>query len=290
MSEEHSIPGFQDVDMLETATTTTMTPIRTFKYEGLSDFTSLIHDNLYKDIEILEFLGVSADDFSILSLDEARPLKSARFSYDSSTSIMQVRMPHYRHELVNGLFRTLIDKQLMSMNVENELFFLSAPLTVIGSWTKEPDACWVPDNTKKPSVVQEVGSSETAAHLTISARAWIEISGSSVLACITIKIRPDNDLVIDVWKRGERTYNLTSRNAHTPAIRQQHIQITNTMSGPQVQGWKVNSDSSVVPTDEILLEFSLFVGRPANNDLEHDIRLDRSILIQFATRFFTAGS
>ncbi|PYI02625.1 hypothetical protein BO78DRAFT_453540 [Aspergillus sclerotiicarbonarius CBS 121057] len=290
MSEQHPPSGSQDINMPGIATATTVTPIRTFKYEGLSHFTALVRKCLSTDIQILEFCEVSADDFDILSSDEARPLKSAKFSYNFSTGILQVRMPHSAHETVTGLFRSLIDKELFSMRVEKEVYCQSSPLTEIGVWAKEPDACWIPDDIDEPSVVLEVGASESTPHLATSARGWIEAAGSSVMACIAINISPANDLVIDVWKKGERTYGMTLRNAHVPAIRQQHIEIKNDLSDPEVHGWRVNEDSSVVPADEILLEFPLLVGRPAHNDWEHDVLLDRSVLIELATRFLRKQS
>ncbi|PWY90404.1 hypothetical protein BO94DRAFT_574168 [Aspergillus sclerotioniger CBS 115572] len=286
MSEPHSTPGFPDINRLRIATAATPTPVRTFKYEGLSKYTALVYRYLHSDVKILKFLRVSADEFSILSLEESGPLKSARLSYNSFTEILHVRMPSNRHESLNGLFRSLIDRQLFSMSIANEVSCQSSPSVEIRNWTKEPDSCWLPENKDDPFVVLEVGASETTTHLATSARRWIDTPGSTVLACISIKVRPDNDLVIDVWKRGKGTHDLTSGNVDAPAIRRQHIEITNSTPGPQVHGWKLEENWRVVSTDEILLEFSSFVGRPADNDGEHDILLDRSLLIGLATRFF----
>ncbi|RAK94650.1 hypothetical protein BO79DRAFT_133511 [Aspergillus costaricaensis CBS 115574] len=261
-------------------------PAPTLKYDGSRKFTNTLKEHLSEGTNILVFSEVTKDDFSVLSSSKARPFRSVKYAYNSLSRTLTCRMPKTPHEDVTGQFRRLIEKQLMLMGVDCEVENQSSPLTQIGCWTKEPDTCWIPRDTDTPSVVLETGASETAAHLTNSARGWLETPGSTVLACITIKIGQGNVLNIDVWRHGLRRHGMATRYRHAPAVVQQHITIMDDPAGPQIEGWKLDDDLRVVNTTELLFDFSTFTKRPPENDLEHDIVIEYDMLDQLGATFF----
>lgn len=167
------------------------------------------------------------------------------------------------------------------MDVSNEFLTLASPLTVLDNWAKEPDACWSPESTGDLTVVLEVGASlESAARLAIDAKTWLESPGTTVKACITIDLSGANNITIDV-------YTISTRNRLSRAIQAQHAEIVNSSEmGPKIYGWATNENTDSSPTDEIRLDFAMFVGRPATTAREKDIIIDRNLLIQFANRFW----
>ncbi|KAL4784101.1 hypothetical protein BJX76DRAFT_367850 [Aspergillus varians] len=246
------------------------------KYDGYPSFVASLQRNLYTGCEVLEFSGS----------DSNRPLKSAKFSYNFLTKLLIIKMPGLAHETLTGLFKAMIDKQLVTMGVFDELVPRASPMAVMGNWAKEPNACWAPESTDDLSVVLEVGASESAPQLAIDARGWLETPGTTVKICITIDLGPENNLTIDMWRLGRRVYTVSSRNLPSPAIRMQHVKILHGETGPEIHGWKIDQSTGAIPTHEIRLDFTTFVGRPAVTDFEQDIVIDRNRLIKFANKFW----
>ncbi|KAL4818653.1 hypothetical protein BDW67DRAFT_157064 [Aspergillus spinulosporus] len=266
--------------------TTTPSGTSALKYDGYASFAATLQDNLHSGHEVLDFSGVSAEDFNFLASDSHRPLKSAKFTYNFLTGLLTIRMSRFAHDTITGLFRAMVDKQLFTMGIYDEVLPLASPLTVLDNWAKEPDACWAPESTGNLTVVLEVGASESAPRLAIDAKAWLETPGTTVKACIIIDISQANSLIIEVWQLGRRAYTVSSRNLPSPAMRVQHVEIFDGEVEPQIHGWKTDQDSGVAFTDEIRLEFAILAGRPPATNLEQDVVMDRSILIAFAKRFW----
>lgn len=256
------------------------------KYEGYASFAAALQDNLHTGHEVLEFSGVSAKDFEFLASDLNRPLKSAKLSYNFLTKLLTVKMPGFAHETLTGLFKAMVDQQLFAMGVFNEFVPRASLLTVLGNWAKEPDACWAPELTDDLTVVLEVGASESAPQLAINAKGWLETPRTTVKTCITINLSRANNLTIEVWQLGRRVYAVSSRNLPSSAVRVQHVEILNGEAGPEIHGWKIDQNSDALPTDEVQLDFAMFVGRPAATNLEQDIVIDRNLLMAFANRFW----
>lgn len=257
-----------------------------FDYNGYASFAATLQDNLNTGREVLEFSDVTAEDFRFLTADNNRPLKSARFSYNFPAQSLTIRMPHFAHEIILGLFKALIDSQLFAMGVSDEFMPLVAPLTVLGNWTKEPDACWVPESVNDPTVVLEVGVSESSRRLAIDARGWLETPGTTVKACITIYLGRANNIIIDVWNLGRRTYTVSSRNQPSLAVRVQHVEIYKVQDEPQIRGWRTSETSAgtICRTDEIRLDFGVFIGRQVATDQERDVVINKDDLATFAER------
>ncbi|KAL4806203.1 hypothetical protein BDV18DRAFT_138987 [Aspergillus unguis] len=256
------------------------------KYDGYAQFIASIRNHINTSCEVLEFSCVSTKDFEFLSSDCNRQYKSVKFSYNFLTKVLTIKMPGFAHETLVGLFKAMVDKQLFDMDVSDEFIPRASPLTVLGDWAKEPDACWGPESTDDLTVVLEVGTSESAPRLAIDARGWLETPGTTVKICITINLGQENKLTIDVWRLAPRVYMVSSRNLPSTARQIQHIEISSGETGPEICGWKTDQMTDAIPTDEIRLDFILFVGRPAATDIERDVVIDRNLLTSFASRFW----
>ncbi|PLB42578.1 uncharacterized protein BDW47DRAFT_121678 [Aspergillus candidus] len=260
------------------------------KYDGYGSFVTSLRENLNTGREVLQFACVSAQDFEAISSDNHRPLMSAKLSYDFLTGVLTVKMPGFAHETLTGLFKAMVDKKLIMMDVFDETTPRASPLTVMGNLAKEPDACWAPYSTDDLTVVLEVRASESTARLAVDARGWLETPGSTVTTCITINLSRENNIIIEVWRLGTRVYAVSSRSSPSPAVRVQHVEILNGEAGSTIRGWKTDRSTNTIPTDKIQLDFNTFVGRPAATDLECDIVIDNNLLTAFACRFWDLQS
>lgn len=97
------------------------------KYDWYASFAAALQDNLHTDHEVLDFSGVSAEDFRFLPSDNNRPLKSARLSCNFSNGLLTVRMPRFAHEITTGLFKAIVDNQLFAMGVFDGFMLLAHP-------------------------------------------------------------------------------------------------------------------------------------------------------------------
>jgi len=66
------------------------------------------------------------------------------------------------------------------------------------------------------------------------------------------------------------------------AGRVQHVEILNKETGPLIRGYKADESMSCSPTDEIRLDFSMFIGRPTINKRGKDTVGDRNLLIELS--------
>jgi hypothetical protein len=200
--------------------------------------------------------------------------------------------PGWDHEIIAALVRKMIDKQLITMNVDDECLSLSSPLNDLGNWIKEPDLCWVPTTAScKPTCVIEIGTSESASYLSAHAHGWLEARQSPVQAVITISFKylsaetDDNPITISVWRPEHR---LTStRNDLCPASRTACIDIWNMAGSLSVSGFYVDVDTQVqVSTDEIRLPLEVFIGRHAVKPGEHDVVITKDMLVRLLQKLW----
>jgi hypothetical protein len=263
----------------------TQVPSLTTEYKDYEDYILTIEDGLDTHAPFIIFTNVSPEVFEFLAADENRILKSARFRYNFVTKHLILKMPEWDHETLAGLFRGMIDAQLIRMGVSDEFTSISSPKIRLGDWVKEPDMAWSPEITANVSVVLEVGSSEPSQQLKIEARGWVEPPGTPVQTCITIDLTPQNNITIDIWRLDGRLCRVSSRRSPSTAIVMQHIEIVRQNQQAQVNGWKRDQHLNQIATDRIELDFSMFVGRHATN-LEQDILISRDSLLAFAARFW----
>lgn len=233
--------------------------------------------------KLLHFSNVSPEVFSSIA-SKSRPSKSIKLSYHSTTGKLAIKMPGRIHEMVSGEFIRLVDRQIDYMGLCDEIVFLPSPLTTIGDWNKEPNASWSPRKTNQLTVVVEVGSSESTSHLASDARGWLETPGTPAQACITIDVREDKELVLEIWKLGPRIYQLPTRQSPAQAFVEQHVVLVNNGGEVGISGWRKIGDDRV-HSDQLQLHIDLFLGRPAAFP-EQDIFLSSPTLTKFASQFW----
>ncbi|KAL4908199.1 hypothetical protein BDW74DRAFT_147036 [Aspergillus multicolor] len=260
--------------------------IQHLKYDDFRTFSLSLRSLARRRIDIAYFSCVSASEFSLISDDTKRDVKSAKFSYNYLTQTLVVRMPGVRHEELISLFRSALERQLSTMDVLDEYVILGSPLTRIGNFAKEPDACWVTESLGKITLVLDTGISETSRQLAVDAHGWLESSGSSVQSCLTMNLGPNSSVTIDVWARGAREYANSPRHQSPYAMIVQHIELTRSDNGADVRGWTLNPDSSTSFTDVLVLDFELFTGRSPQKAIEKNVILDRNALSNVALRFW----
>lgn len=187
----------------------------------------------------------------------------------------------------------MVDEQLFSMQVSREFIVRSSPINRLGDWAKESDICWAPRITPSSlTCVVEVGTSESVSQLAIDARGWLETPGATVKTALTISLsyNNDNDLItIEVWKLGDRNSAISTRNMSRSAFRILSMEISRAPGAtvPTISGYLTDPITQVAtPTDEIRLDFDMFVGRQAAGIMEGDVILTRDLLIQFAKDFW----
>ncbi|KAI9040584.1 uncharacterized protein KD926_008151 [Aspergillus affinis] len=265
--------------------------VKYFTVEHLLDVARQQYNSLQKletSQQILKFRQVTVKEFNVLSADETRPCKFIKFQYHRPTETLLVKvMPGWDHEIIAALVRKMIDKQLMAMNVDDECLSLPSPLNDLGNWIKEPDLCWAPITaSSKPTCVIEIGTSESASHLSFDAHGWLEAPQSPVQAVITISFKylcaetDDNPITISVWKQGHQVTDIDTRNNLCPAVRTSCVDILNIAGSLSVSGFYLDIDTGVtVSADNIHLPLELFISRQAVNPGEHDVVITKDMLI-----------
>jgi hypothetical protein len=146
-----------------------------------------------------------------------------------------------------------MDQEIDAIDLDDELDVHGATRVSIGSWKKEADCCWAPalDNIQ-PTLVLEIGLSESFRRLRIDARGWLETKGSSVNAVILIKISRDEPrITVQYWGLSPRQYTIATR--ASPALASCAQEIT------------ISHDSNVTTgTGDLTLPFEEVVGRARN--------------------------
>ncbi|RHZ50063.1 uncharacterized protein CDV56_102405 [Aspergillus thermomutatus] len=267
------------------------------KYAGYDHFVATVshHYDLLQRRETtqqyLEFSGVTSSQFETLSSDRTRPCKFIRLGYHYPSQVLLVKiMPGWDHEEIAGLFRMMIDEQLFSMQLSREFIVMQSPINRLGDWAKEPDICWAPRATSSSlTCVVEVGTSESASQLAIDARGWLETPGATVRAVLTISLDFNDLITIEVWELGNRASAIGTRNMPSSASRIWSIQISRAPGAtvPTISGYLRDPiTQAATPTDEIRLDFDMFVGRQAAGIKEGDVILTKDLLVEFAKDFW----
>ncbi|KAI9368041.1 hypothetical protein BJX61DRAFT_537576 [Aspergillus egyptiacus] len=245
------------------------------KYLGVRHLLSVArrqYDSLQKletSQQIVKFQPVTEKDLNILSADDTRPCKFVQLHYHRPTELWIVKvLPEWDHENMAALIRRMIDRQLMAMNV------------ILRDWIIEPDQCWAPAAAaSKPTCVIEIGTSESAVHLSADARGWLKAPQSPVQAVVTICLQylcaetDDNPFTISVWRPGNPLSTVQTRNGIRPAQRTACVDI-----------WNI-AGSVRVSIDEIRLPLEVF-GRQAVNTGEHDIVITKDMLLGLLPQFW----
>ncbi|GAQ11215.1 hypothetical protein ALT_8536 [Aspergillus lentulus] len=219
--------------------------------------------------EYLVFTSVPPDIHTKLTDDTSRTSKYCQFSYSETTGagtlIAKVKASP-EADIAARRFDTLIALELDSMGV-HDIEPLGSTTVTIGNWKKEADCSWGPvQYSTELSFVAIVGLSESARHLALDARAWLEPPTSSVKLVVTIAINRGNpEVIMQRWEILTRS---------CPAA---HCSST-------IRVYRDNNTSTTGV--QLVLPFEKVVGRPATGPAERDIILSEPVLQQYAERLW----
>ncbi|KKK12842.1 hypothetical protein ARAM_001189 [Aspergillus rambellii] len=248
---------------------------------------------LYKDEtrdQYFVFTSVSPAESCRLSDDQSRTSKYCRFSFNSETGILIVKvMPNPPHELAIRSFDLLVSHELQAMNAHLDVWSLGSTTVTIGNWRKEADCCWGPVSTNtRLSFVVEVGLSESARNLALDARGWLETSSSSVKLVVTISIKQDGpEIILRRWELFPGRYGMVTRPSPpsvrcTAFLKLSRINNTTSVTGESYM------NGTTTTTTQLDLPFAKIVGRPPHQPLERDLVISDQKLRQFAEHIWTA--
>ncbi|KAG0618109.1 hypothetical protein M758_4G039700 [Ceratodon purpureus] len=184
----------------------TFSTVASFRTECKSHWSGLING---QGCPYKAYIGVTEEDFQAIdSLRESRNCALPRISllYDRSEGSMVVKfMVGVAHESVGRLFEWTFKRHL-SPQVEELLTSTgSARFTSLAGRSKEPDVSWKPisrvPDTEWPSMVVEVGVSESLKMLQADLRFWLRESGGQTKVAILLHINNHlHTILIERWE------------------------------------------------------------------------------------------
>ncbi|KGO70592.1 hypothetical protein PITC_051860 [Penicillium italicum] len=252
-------------------------PIRRYPYKGTKQLLETVKMELSRQKEGLEasewvlFTNVDKETFGrdFLNSEEGSFLERCWNSYDSSQHLVLVKLTASRpHHVAAQSFHLLFHNCLRPMGLQYSIrSFGSATCTAENGSSKQPDCQFLPkelprDRTKQwPSVVVEIGFSESPSKLRSDARFWLCESNGDVQSVITITIgRTSPNIVLEEW---QLVNNKVKRQQVTTIKRGEHNNI-------DVQG------------DPFIISFDKLFLRGPNIPRETDINLDNAMLTTLA--------
>lgn len=254
---------------------------------------SLLHDENPLS-QYLRFSGVSKPQFEEIASDESS-LKFTRLDYDHSCQSLIVKiMPGFSHECIAARICDDITFQIRQMGLRHQTCRGGATAIQLLTRTKEPDNCWfISPLDPQPTVVVELGVSESARQLELDARWWIEAAGAVDKTVMTINVnRLRSKLHFIIWKRPKDSnpHDLPPRNGDAFRVyKEQSITIEcDQQSMPHLTG--VRNDpvtGSIEEIDHLRLELGHFIGRGPASPVESDIIIGRELLEKYAREWYT---
>jgi hypothetical protein len=183
------------------------------------------------DNQFIIFLHVPKGQVLQITDDSTFPLNGSRISYERTTKILIIKIPHEPHEVAKEEFANILNQKFAQINLSHALRKTGSTTRTYGNWIKEPDASWEPKSLLAdqagPSLVLEVGLSEAAGKLRLDARGWIEATNSQTRIVITVRVmREIPRMIIQIWERAASTPPRITRQYHACAIMRQEIQIS----------------------------------------------------------------
>ncbi|KAJ6012005.1 hypothetical protein N7499_013025 [Penicillium canescens] len=198
-----------------------------------------------------------------------------RISFNPKTNLLVVKMLLPAHEQAAGAFDDTLKSILQERGLQNTIFsWRSSTLTAEDGTRKEPDDGWGPRRTprgapKRPSVVLEIGSSETPGKLRRGCHYWVDPARGQANMAFGVKIHVNiPKITIEQWEWNSEV---------SRPIRKQYLTITKSRSDG-----KVRFDPEQ-PAPQLLIPFHLLFRRSAENNRERDIVFRTQDLVEFGT-------
>lgn len=130
-------------------------------------------------------------------------------SYDVQLQLLLIKMPPTAHGIATGVFGTILMDALEPMGMKWSLCPLGDSKHIAEMGAKKPDQAWIPLRVPRgqsrtwPTLVLEVGLSETKAKLQRDVRFWHHASEGRVKVILTIHINRNRpEISIEKWETG----------------------------------------------------------------------------------------
>ena len=142
---------------------------------------------------------------------EDREYKGVRYEWHGDLEVLIVKVPTKVHETAAATFGSEIDFTARTMGlpqIERQLLGAGKCTAPGGTPSKEPDWSMVNANVRPspddfPTIVIEVGFSETLQKLRNDARLWFSMSSNDVQIVILIAVRAaNNQIIFEKWALG----------------------------------------------------------------------------------------
>ncbi|KAI9374194.1 hypothetical protein BJX61DRAFT_541027 [Aspergillus egyptiacus] len=213
----------------------------------------------------------------------------ARIYYNEARRHLLVKPVGLAHEEATRFLSRNIEYIAHDMNLGNAFHSTGSALMDLGNGVRKcPDSSWLPrvlpaGRTQQwPSVVVEVGHSDTTSHLRSTADLWIERSAGQVNVVILVSIKK-GDILVEKWvpshagpvRAGLRRGPALRRRGQS-ATCQQGIRVVKT-------GDRQNNVVPVTTGAPLIITFEEFFLRAPNPPQEHDIVISSQTLEIMAT-------
>ncbi|KAJ5097622.1 hypothetical protein N7456_008343 [Penicillium angulare] len=195
------------------------------------------------------------------------------YEYNRVTKILIIKMTTREHRCAAHAMDVLITDALKDMGLGRAFESFAGVEVNVGQHHKVPDEGWAPQisarqGTNRPTVVLEVGVSETETKLRNDAKMWVDPERGQANIAITVKVLRDRPLVkIDLW---EWDMNVGRSRVN------RHIEIAGAHETYSVSG------------GPLLIPFRQLWRRAARHPQEKDIVLGKRDLIYLATDVWRA--
>ncbi|KAJ5555248.1 hypothetical protein N7461_003718 [Penicillium sp. DV-2018c] len=202
---------------------------------------------------------ITKEDFTSLYSKLSPTTRRPRYLYNHKNLILQVRMPASRHEDIVDQLKEMINTKLRAAGIDRATTWSNlAPLYTFGHVSAEPDGCWGPASDNNPTIIMEVGNSETSGQLLLDGRHWLENIHSSVQVSILVKLKKNPDVIqISIWELDRSRFLRPLRSPltnHRLATRTQFAEITRSDPIHRV------TVSSTYSLSDLRIPFAIFTG------------------------------
>jgi hypothetical protein len=246
-----------------------------------------LRNNVYHSRTTNQYLIVRDVDEDIMKHIEDRGYKGVRYEWHSDLEVLIVKVPTRAHKTAAAEFGCIIIGATLTMGIppiERRLTGAATFQAAVGTPKKEGDWSMMPVNVRPnrgdfPTIVVEVGFSESLRKLRHDARLWFSMSNNDVQIVILIAVRvASNQVIFEKWV-------LVPIPAGRQATRHTPVQIPQAEQSITVTRTLPNTFTITAGTAPLTLEFhKLFLRLPVGG--EYDIVYTQAELFAIAQAIF----
>ncbi|OCK87189.1 uncharacterized protein K441DRAFT_671108 [Cenococcum geophilum 1.58] len=242
--------------------------IRTFSsIAGLRSAVNTLSKRLYQGTTTNQYLvlqPVTEDDLA--EIEEKRHIigRGLRFTHCADINILIIKVPTPEHEAVTRTFSYNFIDQIRPMGLTelDDLKDMGATKYRGTSTSKEPDSCWRPlavrpNRLDWPTLIFEVGVSETLRKLRMDARWWLANSRGDVKIVLLFKVnRAARTIHIEKWECRPAALTRATRSNLPP------LQVPAQIQTIDIDANGVVTGSPPATTPPLVLHFQNLLLRP----------------------------